>query len=113
MSRILVCLVAFFLVMLTGFAVFYVIAVNGSDTREDGNSGNPLQTITYALSNASGSSYDPETILITPWTYNAENGEKFSLNMKNYVYLAGEAESSMTVDALKWDIASWNREENK
>jgi parallel beta-helix repeat protein len=64
----------------------YVNASAGSNSTGNGSSGNPWQTITYALSRVSGTGY---TINVAAGTYNTALGEFFPIYMKNGISLAG------------------------
>ena len=57
MKLMLVAIITMLAIMVTGVSAGdYYVATDGSDTTGDGSSGNPWQTISYALSHVSGSS---------------------------------------------------------
>ncbi len=81
---------------------YYVDAVNGSNIDSDGTAHEPWQTITYALSQANGTSQNPVTIYILEGTYDTSmtpNYETFPLYMEDYVSLVGEEYDSCAIDA--------------
>ena len=83
---LMIAIAAVFAVMAaSAYADNYYVATTGSDTTGDGSSGNPWQTIAYALSwisaNDPGSSGDPHTILIAAGRYDSSIGEAYPLNM--------------------------------
>ncbi len=77
-------------------ADLYVDATAGSNTTGDGSSGNPWQTITYALSQIYTTGH---TIHVATGTYNAALGESFPIMIKNGVSLSGEDNVSTIIDA--------------
>jgi len=92
-------LFTFFFAAFSFAADYYVDAVNGSDATGDGSAGNPWKTITYTLSQVSGTSGDPAVINIAAGTYNLALGESFPLNMKSYVSLKGANRETTILDA--------------
>ena len=78
---------------------FYVDAVYGSDSTGTGAQLNPWQTITYALSQVTGTQINPAIIHIAAGTYDANLGEMFPLEMEDYVSLSGASSSTCIIDA--------------
>ncbi len=78
---------------------YYVSANTGSDTTGNGTSANPWKTITYALTQASGSAAYRVTIHVAAGTYDTSLGETFPLNMEDYVRIRGTSAKTVTVDA--------------
>ncbi|MCK4696011.1 MAG: right-handed parallel beta-helix repeat-containing protein, partial [Candidatus Cloacimonetes bacterium] len=74
----------------------YVDAMNGNNATGDGFSGNPWQTITYALSQISNSSH---TVYVAAGTYDTSLGETFPVLMKDSVSLVGVGMDLSIVDA--------------
>lgn len=73
-----------------GWQHYYVDGASGSDSN-NGRYATPFKTITYALTQASGTAEYPVTIHIFEGTYgSSSNGETFPLQMKDYVSLVGE-----------------------
>ena len=80
--------------------VYYVDAVNGSDEAGDGSSGNPWQTITYAL----GSSEAGDTIRVLAGTYDTSLGETFPLNLGDNRVLEGYGSGIATIEVTSGDV---------
>ena len=88
--------------LLTPISVFCIdcyVSTTGSNDDGDGTAENPWQTITYALSQVSGSSGDPAVINIAAGTYNTVLGESFPLMMKSYISLKGANRETTILDA--------------
>ena len=80
---------------------YYVDATLGTNDPSHGGSGGSgaWKTITYALSQASGSAGNPVTIHVAAGTYNTALGEGFPLVMKDYVSLQGAGEEQTIINA--------------
>jgi len=81
-------------------ADLYVDAGSGSNTTGDGSSGNPWQTITYALSQIYSTGH---TVHVAAGIYNEALGENFPIVMKNEVSLSGEDNTTTIIDATGSD----------
>ena len=77
---------------------YYVDAVNGSNSNSGTSWSDAWKTITYALTQATGSSADPGIIHIAAGTYNQSLGESFPLNMKSWVHFDGVNKYSVVID---------------
>ena len=103
-------LLAVFLLFLTTLAVpvfgaDYYVSTGGSDTSGDGSPGNPWKTITYTLSQVTGSPGDPAVINIAAGTYNTGLGETFPINLEDYVSLKGSNSDTTVIDASGADTS--------
>jgi len=80
---------------------YYVDASLGADDPSHGGSpgSGAWKTVTYALSQGSGSSENPATLHISAGTYDTSLGESFPLNMKDYVSLQGAGYDVTIIDA--------------
>ncbi|MCK4981114.1 MAG: DUF1565 domain-containing protein, partial [Candidatus Delongbacteria bacterium] len=79
-----------------GATDYYVDATTGSNSTGDGTSGNPWKTITYALSQISGTGH---TLYVATGTYDPTLGETFPILMKNGVSLVGAGIDISIIDA--------------
>jgi hypothetical protein len=77
-------------------ATDYYVATTGTNDPGGGSAGNPWKTITYALSQVSGSGH---TINVAAGTYDTALGETFPLSMKNGVSLQGDGAATTILDA--------------
>ena len=78
----------------------YYVDVNcGSDEAGYGSIDKPYKTISYGLSQVTGSKDNPAEIHVFDGTYNVEAGEVFPLTMKKYVSLVGETRDTTVIDA--------------
>ncbi|MDB9524857.1 DUF1565 domain-containing protein [Oscillatoria sp. CS-180] len=68
-----------------GYDIIHVSATSGSDVQGDGTQLRPLQTITYALAQAEGSTL----ILLAGGVYSAGSGEVFPITLKSGVTVQG------------------------
>ncbi len=74
----------------------YVDATNGSNITGNGTSGSPWQTITFALTQITGSGH---TVYVAAGTYDTALGETFPIIIKNGVSLVGIGMDSSIIDA--------------
>ncbi|MBN1592822.1 MAG: DUF1565 domain-containing protein, partial [Candidatus Coatesbacteria bacterium] len=81
-------------------ADYYVDARYGSDVNTGASPNWPCKTITYTLSTIRGTARDPIIIHLEDGTYSpSSNGEKFPLQMEDYVSIVGGGVNSVTIDA--------------
>ncbi|MFH0992133.1 MAG: DUF1565 domain-containing protein, partial [bacterium] len=80
---------------------YYVNASTGSNSSGNGSQSSPWKTITFALSNISGSGH---TITVAAGTYNSALGETFPILMKNGVSLVGAGMDISIIDAASSNI---------
>ena len=74
--------------------VYYVDAINGSDTTGDGSETMPWRTITHALSHVAGPDVE---IHVAPGTYDEALGESFPLTMEPGVSLIGAGPATTVI----------------
>ena len=79
---------------------YYVNAATGSDTPANGTEVSPWKTVTYALSQISGSGH---TLHVAPGTYNIALGETFPILIKNGVSVVGSDAATCILDAVGSD----------
>ena len=78
----------------------YYVASDGSDSNDGLTQETPWKTITFALSQITGTAENPHTIHVAPGTYSASlTGETFPLTMKNHVSLQGAGAEVTILDA--------------
>ena len=96
--RIKIFLILFFLLSfnLVRATDFYVNSLTGSDIPGNGTLPNPWKTITYALSQISGTGH---RVYVAGGTYNTTLGESFPILMKNGISLVGDGDSLTIMDA--------------
>jgi parallel beta-helix repeat protein len=75
---------------------YYVNSSTGSNSTGNGTSGNPWKTITYALSQISGTGH---TVYVAAGKYNSALGETFPILMKDGVSLSGLGTDTCFIDA--------------
>ncbi len=95
-SKIFICFIFFSPI----YADTLYVSINGDDVTGDGTELNPWKTITFALSQTSASSSNPQTVYVKSGTYSPSlTGEMFSLSMKSYLSLIGEDSNTTILDA--------------
>ena len=73
---------------------------DGNDTNNGLSAGDPLKTLTFALSKILADSINPHTIFLSNGKYSpSSNGEHFPLFMQDYVSLSGDSKSGTILDA--------------
>ena len=78
----------------------YYVATDGSDSNDGLTPETPWKTITFALSQITGTAENPHTIHVASGTYSTNlTGETFPLNMKSYVSLQGAGAEVTILDA--------------
>ncbi|HEY5611027.1 MAG TPA: FG-GAP-like repeat-containing protein, partial [Thermoanaerobaculia bacterium] len=80
----------------TATADDYYVATTGSNTTGTGTEASPWKTITYALSQITGTG---KTLHVAAGTYDTTLGETFPINIKNGVSLAGAGIDASILDA--------------
>ena len=75
------------------------VTTTGSNLTGDGSYEKPWKTITYAISQITGTSANPITIHISSGTYNLALGESFPINLESYVSLKGSNKTTTIIDA--------------
>jgi hypothetical protein len=75
---------------------YYVNATTGNNMPSNGAQANPWKTITYALSQITGTGH---TVYVAAGTYDTVLGETFPIVIKNGVSLVGAGESVCILDA--------------
>ena len=101
----------FLLILGIAFSVFckdYYVDVSGDplDIFNDGSLEHPWASITSALSLVEGTESDPAVIHVAAGTYNSAEGERFPLEMKNYITLIGEGPRSTIIDVEGQDASA-------
>ncbi len=78
--------------------IYYVDAVNGSNTTGNGSASAPWRTISYALSQAAGTEIE---IHVAPGVYDQPLGESFPITMRTHAKLVGAGYTSTVISGVK------------